>query len=206
MTVKKLPRSSYFKHLFSPLLLIFLCLIISYCFPFGSRIKPVILPDGANLEAYYDSGASYLSVKADHLYYSGCTYEQNGKRKGYYFYTLQDDVCQFYILPPNQIPSGQPSDYILVPLEQAELTGTITSLNDAEYSQLLQTLASQINWTQSNLSALASPYVFFASGATYVKGLVLYSILFVCMAVACSDILLTLLRLVLSQKSKEKQL
>lgn len=182
------------KRFFFPVLTILLCLGIGFLFPPGNSFQVTQLPAGAQLADYYDGGSTRVALEVRDLYYSGCTYERNNRLKGYYYYTLLDENCQYYILPASQLEFGHPSEHISVPVEQATLSGQITCLNDAEYKQLLQTMARHINWTQSGLSAVSSPYVLSVTASSYQKRLLLYEVMAVCLLVACIDIILHLKR------------
>lgn len=182
------------KRFFLPVLTILLCLGIAFLFPPGSSFQVTQLPAGSKLADYYDGGTARVALDVRNLYYSGCTYEQNNRLKGYYYYTLSEDTCQYYILPANQFEFGHPSEHVSVPIEQATLSGQITCLNDSEYKHLLQTMAQHISWTQSGLSDVSSPYVLSVTTSSYQKRLLLYGVMAFCLLVACADIILHLKR------------
>ena len=101
MKLKKL-KSILFNHQIQAAVFLFLFVLItiSACMHISlfKSFKPQSYSSSDNIDDCYLSGARYVNVDADTLYYTGYDYIDHDRVKGHYYYTLADDRCTIYLI------------------------------------------------------------------------------------------------------------
>lgn len=104
MKLKKL-KSILFNHQIQAAVFLFLFVLItiSACMRISlfKSFKPQSYSSSDNIDDCYLSGARYVNVDADTLYYTGYDYLDHDCVKGHYYYTLADDRCTIYLISTN---------------------------------------------------------------------------------------------------------
>lgn len=106
-----------------------------------------------NFEDFYNPALPYVSVSVPSLYYTGCAAYDGKKETGYYYYSLENGTCHFYLLDPS---SGYPE-----PPERGALSlnGRLVQMDKDTYESLLQAMADNLSWTVNSLRNMTSPYI-----------------------------------------------
>lgn len=150
-------RKSLIKSLVFPMLLLLLSLGILCRVPWVNHFFPTPLRQENHFNDFYNPSASHVHLTPDKLQYSGYNYVVNGKVNGSYYYTLINGFCQFYLLDNHtSMGAGGPSEY----LENLNLRGLITELDDIEYKILTDSMAKDLGWSGDSLRLVSSQYAF----------------------------------------------
>ena len=151
LIIKKMRRTFCVRLIPSALLFMF-STGLGFWFPGGNYFFPRPLNCKSHYENFYNRDLPYVTVTVPELSYTGCRYTVNGLTEGYYYYTLHDGFCQFYLL---DAPYGKEP----LPLRPGgTLKGRLVRLNPKEYRMLLSFMAEDLNWTVSSMERMAAPY------------------------------------------------
>lgn len=93
----------------------------------------------------------YARAPVSRLCYTGEDYWLNGQLTGHYYYSLQGDVCQFYVIKAS---AGVPAAPVL---ENAVVTGRIDAFGE-ELKSLADSMAHTLDWTASGIINASSSY------------------------------------------------
>lgn len=108
---------------------------------------------------YEEESSRYVSCTVNHLMYTGIVHKNNKKVDGYYYYTLKDGVCRFYLLSDKRT-TGKPV------IEQYTFNARI--VDDAEILEDIETImAEQLSFTKQGVEEISSRYIISEVG--YIK-------------------------------------
>ena len=178
MKLKKL-KSILFNHQIQAAVFLFLFVLItiSACMSISlfKSFKPQSYSSSDNIDDCYLSGARYVNVNADTLYYTGYDYLDHDRVKGHYYYTLADDRCTIYLISTKYfnkdnikiLDIGTGSGCIAITLNKllnsCDITGiddvsfkAVLKKNDTYLKPLLEYMAIDLNWNYSGLSSHTS--------------------------------------------------
>ena len=148
--IKKIRRACL-RGMFWPALLLAASAAVLICLPRTNVLSPRPLNSKSRFENFYNPDLPYVSLTVPELSYSGYACPAKGPAQGYLYYTLNDGVCQFYLLSAaGQEPAARLTD--------CDLTGRLIRLDSETYSGLLTGLAADLDWSAASLEAIASPY------------------------------------------------
>ena len=151
LIIKKMRRIFCIRLIPSALLFV-VSMGLGFWFPGENYFFPRPLNSRSHYENFYNRDLPYVTVTVPELSYTGCRYAVNGLTEGYYYYTLNDGFCQFYLL-------GKPYGKDPLPLRPGKtLKGRLVRLDPKEYRALLSFMAEDLNWTVSSLERMAAPY------------------------------------------------
>lgn len=155
MKLKKL-KSILFNHQIQAAVFLFLFVLItiSACMSISlfKSFKPQSYSSSDNIDDCYLSGARYVNVDADTLYYTGYDYLDHDRVKGHYYYTLADDRCTIYLISTKYF--NKDND-IPVSLDDVSFKAVLKK-NDTYLKPLLEYMAIDLNWNYSGLSSHTS--------------------------------------------------
>lgn len=149
----KIIRRAVLERTLLPALVLFLAASVLLYLPGENYFFPRPLNSRSNYENFYNKDMPYVSVSVPRLSYTGLTGQTGSHIQGYYYYTLNDGFCQFYLL---DAINGFPSSPVR---ENMQITGRLIRLDDTEYEELLEGMADGLGWTVSSLREMTSPYV-----------------------------------------------
>ena len=171
------------KRLVLPVFLLLLCAAIFLSLPVHNYTSPRALDPEDLMEQVYDKNAPYVTLTAGTLYYTGFDYQHNGKLKGHYYYTLNQERCQFYLLKSqgNQNPPAV--------LENTAIKGTLNQFDRSLYQTLISQMAGNLSWTSQELESMTVPYLISTIPSYKIHQLVLMGALAFCALLAVVDII-----------------
>lgn len=179
--IKKL-RSSLLYRLILPVALLTVTLIVLAQLPRENYFSPRPLNSKSLYENFYNHELPYVSVTVPNLAYTGLSYTVNGLTKGYYYYTINDGFCQFYLLDSS---IGAP-----VPVrESLSLKGRLISLDSEDYRLLLSHMSWELDWTAASLEKRTSPYVVSTLPYPFYFNLLLQFLAYASVVLALSDMI-----------------
>lgn len=109
---------------------------------------------------------NYVHTTVEELHYSGYNVSHFGKGEFGYYYTLKDNKCIFVLIPVSDTPEETLKDY--------DLYGKVINSDDSNsFDNLLESLASDLNWSTSGLKSVT--YDFIISNADY------HPIMYICL-------------------------
>lgn len=177
-------KAFYRRRLLSPF--IYLCILIALWFAFSlsSLLAPPVLKQTDSFKSAYESGMRYTTVTFFDLTFTGYTSKRFGSTSGYYYYTFWQNDCVIVLLEPSTCEQGNPF------IQEVTVKGQIQKANKS-YTDLLQALATDLDWTQSGIVSEMPEYyysepdfhprftlllflAFFGSGAYALLSLLLY--------------------------------
>ena len=146
------PRGDLLRRLILPVLVFILSAVSLIQLPRENYFSPRPLNSKSRYENFYNRDLPCVTVTVPELSYTGCRYLAGGRVRGYYYYTLVDGLCQFYLLDEK---TGDPS----VPLrENITLTGRLVRMDEEEYRSLTEYMAEALGWLPGSLREVSSPY------------------------------------------------
>lgn len=181
LIIKKL-RSSLLKQLLLPVVLLAVTLVILRQIPRENYFSPRPLNSKSLYENFYNHDLPYVSVTVPDLAYTGLNYTVNGLTEGYYYYTINNGFCQFYLLDSS---TGTPEVPVKGPLH---LKGRLISLNSEDYRLLLSHMSEELDWTAASLRERTSPYVVSTLPYPFYFNLLLQFLAYVSILLAVSDL------------------
>lgn len=182
LMIKRLRRSLLRQLLFPTLLLIITMAVLSRI-PRENYFSPRPLNSKSRYENFYNRDLPYVSVTVPELAYTGLSYTVNGLTEGYYYYTLNDGFCQFYLLDKEM---GDPAEPEKGPLS---LKGRLIRLDDAQYHGLISEIATELDWTASALEKMASPYAISALPHPFYLNLLFHLLAYISVILSLSDLI-----------------
>lgn len=146
-------RRFYRRQMWLPALVLIASILLLWQNSGENSHSPRPISSQCRFEDFYNPALPYVSVNVSSLYYTGCAAYDGKKATGYYYYTLENGICHFYLLDPS---SGFPE-----PPERDSLTlnGHLVCLDEDTYESLLQTMADSLSWTVQSLRNMTSPYI-----------------------------------------------
>ena len=146
-------RRFYRRQMWLPALVLIASLLLFWQNAGEISHSPRPMNSQCNFEDFYNPALPYVSVRVPSLYYTGCAAYDGKKKTGYYYYSLEDGICHFYLL---DLSSGYPN-----PPERGTLAlnGRLIRLDETTYESLLQAMADSLSWTVQSLRNMTSPYI-----------------------------------------------
>lgn len=106
----------------------------------------------SHYENFYNRFLPCVRVTASNLQYTGLNRTVGGAVKGYYYYTLVDGFCQFYLLGAEAGTPPAPS------IESLDIHGRLIELDANQYGEITDAMASALGWKSSSLRKITAPY------------------------------------------------
>ena len=195
-------KAFYKRRLLTPILYLIFLLVLWFVLSLSAPLFPDTLDAPDTLESTYRRHEEYISATLSDLKFTGYTQAFLGHISGYYYYTMRNDECIIVLLSPNTSEQGLPE------IPQVSVRAKI--LHGSEnFDELLNHLASDLNWTENGIHNKVSQYVlsepdynllgntllyvvFFATGGHALICIVFF-ILYICFPIlspACQDLAL----------------
>ena len=195
-------KAFYKRRLLTPILYLIFLLVLWFVLSLSAPLFPDTLDAPDTLESTYRRHEEYISATLSDLKFTGYTQSFLGHISGYYYYTMRNDECIIVLLSPNTSEQGLPE------IPQVSVRAKI--LHGSEnFDELLNHLASDLNWTENGIHNKVSQYVlsepdynllgntllyvvFFATGG-YALICIVFFILYICFPIlspACQDLAL----------------
>lgn len=166
------------------LLLFSILLLLNLPAPIPLSLR--IISQNESFDQILEQDLLFASVKPGNLYYTGCGIEKNGRLIGLYYYTLIDGNCQFYLLDAPE------TDLISKELNSPSIYGFLEQMEPEQYSQLLEHMTAELEWTTDGISTATAPiqlnalssycrkYVFSAAAASICAAFAILDLIFLC--------------------------
>lgn len=152
ITTQKSTGRGRWKCLLPPFFLFLFSLAALMKLPRENYLFPRPLNFRSRYESFYNRDLPYVTVTVPELSWTGFACSDDGQINGYYYYTLYDGFCQFYLFPGDNETPAAPR------LNDVSLKGRLIRLEDEEYRQLLTQMAEELPWTISDLEQRTAPY------------------------------------------------
>ena len=146
-------RRALLKQLIFPVLLLIASLAALIKIPRTNFLSPRPLNSKSHYENFYNPALPYVTVSVSGLHYTGCNYVVSGRTEGYYYYTLTDGFCQFYLLDNRDVSRPDAEE-----LPTLSLSGRLVEMTDSEYEAILYEMAEGLDWTVPSLRKMTAPY------------------------------------------------
>lgn len=184
-------RRSLLCRLLFPLALLAAALFLSAKIPRDNFLQPRPLNSRSHFENFYNRNLPHIVTDVPELYYTGFNYTVNGQICGYYYYTLIDGYCQFYLLkqPIADVRKDQTS--ISSPPHK-KLRGRLVTLDREEFDSLTAGMAKALNWNPLSLRQITAPYVVSDLPYPLYQNLLLLFLLYGCILLASVDLMFSL--------------
>lgn len=98
----------------------------------------------------YNNGTHYVKCHADTLYYTGYDYTRGASTKGYYYYSLENDLCTFYLISKDTVGESP-----MLTLYDVYFTGVLVN-NSSSLNSLRKYLADDLNWNVTGMQKFSS--------------------------------------------------
>lgn len=152
-------RKALSRQLIYPLALLITALVLSTQIPRDNFLQPRPLNSRSHYENFYNRNLPHVTVDMPELHYTGYHYTVNGRICGYYYYTLIDGYCQFYLLEqPESALKGALAEPQNSPFPSKSLRGRLVKLNSDEYDTLILGMARALDWSPASLRQMSEPY------------------------------------------------
>ncbi|MEG2451857.1 MAG: hypothetical protein RSA77_03065 [Clostridium sp.] len=174
------------KQLIFPILLLILSLAMIAATPKSNFLSPRPLNYKSSFEDFYNQELPHVTLSVPGLKYSGFDYMVDKQVRGYYYYTLINDCCQFYVL------SEKTKSMIGDASESIDLRGRLIKLDTIEYETLIKDMATRLNWSAASLKHVTSPYAISTISYPLYFDFLFFGVLYGCVLISCIDILIIL--------------
>lgn len=146
----KILRKQHFPRLVFPLLLIILSVLYIIINPFKNSLHPSDIEFFSDTDELYKNDSRYINYKADKLLYTGLDYSVNKKVKANIYYTIENDIC-YYVIIPKSSGSG-----IATSLDNYTITAKLIK-NEDIFRQLSHNMSEKIGFSISGIEKVSSP-------------------------------------------------
>lgn len=180
-------RRTLLRQLVFPILLFLTALVALIKVPKSNFLSPRPLNYKSHYENFYNRDLPYVNVTVPELNDTGCIYSVNGRTEGYYYYTLTDGFCQFYLLD-NREGSEQNEGKIA----GLSLKGRLVEMDEREYDTLLREMAGGLDWNVSSLRDMTAPYVVSTLPYPVYLTVLLHFLVYGCLFLSLADIVCSL--------------
>lgn len=164
-------KEFYKRRLVTPILYLFLLLVLWLAFSLGDPLFPDSLSPTDTLESAYREDIEYVHTSLTDLKFTGYTKTFMGSVKGYYYYTMRGDECIIVLLSPNTSEQGLPT------IAQTNFNAKIIKGTET-FDLLLNNLATDLNWTENGIRNKVSHYVLSEPDYNMLGNMFLYLIFF----------------------------
>lgn len=164
-------KSFYKCRLLTPILYLIFLLVLWFVLSLSAPLFPDTLDAPDTLESTYRRHEEYISATLSDLKFTGYTQSFLGHISGYYYYTMRNDECIIVLLSPNTSEQGLPE------IPQVSVRAKI--LHGSEnFDELLNHLASDLNWTENGIHNKVSQYVLSEPDYNLLGNTLLYVVFF----------------------------
>ena len=164
-------KAFYKRRLLTPILYLIFLLVLWFVLSLSAPLFPDTLDAPDTLESTYRRHEEYISATLSDLKFTGYTQSFLGHISGYYYYTMRNDECIIVLLSPNTSEQGLPE------IPQVSVRAKI--LHGSEnFDELLNHLASDLNWTENGIHNKVSQYVLSEPDYNLLGNTLLYVVFF----------------------------
>ena len=164
-------KAFYKRRLLTPILYLIFLLVLWFVLSLSAPLFPDTLDAPDTLESTYRRHEEYISATLSNLKFTGYTQSFLGHISGYYYYTMRNDECIIVLLSPNTSEQGLPE------IPQVSVRAKI--LHGSEnFDELLNHLASDLNWTENGIHNKVSQYVLSEPDYNLLGNTLLYVVFF----------------------------
>lgn len=146
-------KAFYHRRIFSPILYIIILTVLWFIFPLSELLSPPELSTTDTLKESYDQGVRFATANLENLTFTGYTSKRFGNTNGYYYYTEWNGECIIVLLSSVTSEEGNPL------ITSVTARGHIQKANNS-YHALLAELATDLNWTDTGITAQMPDYYF----------------------------------------------
>lgn len=146
-------RAFYKRRLLSPICYILLLMGLFFIFPLGDMFVPAQMSEEDALIDAYAQGSEYVTVTFDNLTFTGYTTTRFGATNGYWYYGSNNGLCYIVLLTPATCEEG-------LPVIETVTTTYKVSEGRNSYSDLLEYLAADLEWTTAGIHNQLPHYYF----------------------------------------------
>ena len=143
----------YKKRLLAPICYILFLVILFFIFPLGDMFSPAKMSTEDALIDAYTLDEEYITVTFDNLIFTGYTTTRFNSTNGYWYYGSNDGRCYIVLLTPRTCEEGLPF------IEKVTTTYRVTEGKES-YSNLLDYIAKDLEWTSQGIHNQLPPYYF----------------------------------------------
>lgn len=157
MSVRKKKTTAFLIHSIVSVIIFFLSCMTLIVYPLFNTVDTKTID---NLNELADMLPNdYVNLHVDSLYYTGFNYTHNKHTKGFYYYTISNNTCFYFLLSDKTIKNTFGSmDNLQEPI--TNLTFTAKIINDKDlYTNLNMSFAKQINWSGYELEKMTYPNI-----------------------------------------------
>ncbi len=195
-------RAYYKRRLIAPICYLLLLVLLWFIFPLESILNPLPFTAGDTLESAYKSDKQYVTVTFTDLTFTGYTSSRFNATNGYWYYGIRNHQCYIVLLSPETCEEGLPA------IDSITTTCSIVKGGNL-YQKLLNSLATELEWTESGISSQIPIYyfsepdynhftnallffVYFTTGIFAVLSLLTYALfmIFPALAPACQNLVI----------------
>ncbi|MBE5888561.1 MAG: hypothetical protein E7283_07000 [Lachnospiraceae bacterium] len=146
-------RAYYKRRLLAPICYLLLLVVLWFAFPLGALLEPQPFTGADTLESAYTDDKRYVTVTFGELTFTGYTSSRFGNTNGYWYYGVHNRQCYIVLLSPSTCEEGLPKIH--------NLHATCRIVKGAKmYEQLLENLASDLDWTAEGIVGQMPAYYF----------------------------------------------
>lgn len=139
------------RQIIMPVAFVIFLIMIFYFFSIKNWLFPVRITDESGFDMAYEGDLTYVYCNVERLLYTGIDHYVRGRVDGYYYYSLIDGKCRYYLIDSRQKPA-QPV------LENYGFGARI--LREEELASNLDSLMSKmLNWTSDGVDSVANDYI-----------------------------------------------
>ncbi|MBR1391922.1 MAG: hypothetical protein IJ567_10900 [Lachnospiraceae bacterium] len=153
-------KSMYRRKLFSPAIYLLILVALWFLFPISSILFPAEVSEKTALEELYRTDRHYVKTTLTDLKFTGYTQQILGQTTGYYYYKMEDGICNIVLLSPRTCEEGLPN------IAHVTIRAKVNA-NSGTYRQLLSALAKDLNWTDSGIYGKTANYYLSEPGIRY---------------------------------------
>lgn len=139
------------RRLIAPAVFIVFLFLIMHIFSIKNWLFPLKIAGADEAQGMYENGKSYVYCTPQRLLYTGIDHRKDGKVDGYYYYSLEDGRCSYYLIAA-RAKSAQPV------LQNYSLNARILQ-EDELASDLDRLMAQQLGWTTDGVDDVTSDYI-----------------------------------------------
>ncbi len=134
------------------LLIVFSIIILALCIHLNifQSFFPREYKSSMSADNTYKQGTHYIKCNTNTLYYTGYDYTKGSTVKGYYYYSLDNEICTIYLLSKKEVG------------EQPQLTLNNISFNgrlikdDTNLNNLLKYMSYDLKWNYNGIQKFSS--------------------------------------------------
>lgn len=134
-----------------PIVFLVFLFIIFWLFSIRNWLFLTRITKESQIDEAYENGAMYVHYNAPRLLYTGIDHYSGEKIDGYYYYSLEDGRCRYYLIDGRQ---KQPQ-----PVLENYGFGARILREDELASNLDSLMAGMLGWTTGGVDSVASDYI-----------------------------------------------